>query len=78
MATAAQIISAKGAKSPEGASLVSTFDYLTLERCIQLGMLADAALECSSIVHCMDQSSLDESELPKNIEHFYEVCKILS
>ena len=50
MSTLSQVAAARGPKSEEGAASVETLEFLTEEVMLQMGMLADAAMETYSLV----------------------------
>ena len=50
MSTLSQVAAARGRTSEEGAASVETLEFLTEEVMLQMGMLADAAMETFSLV----------------------------
>ena len=73
LTTAAQVPLVRGATSPEGASMIQTISKCTAEMALQLGMLADMALECSQLVQQCDVDEPDEAELMDNVDDFKAV-----
>ena len=63
LTTACQVVSLRGPTSAEGAACAATMHSLTNERLLQLGMMADAALEIDYFVHTLDAAEFDEANL---------------
>ena len=68
LTTCCQVISLRGASTPEGSACLQTMMRVDDEMLLQLGMVADASLELDAFVRTCDKSDLDESELPQLID----------
>ena len=63
----------RGHTSPEGAACLQTLRFLTAERILQLGMLADSALELHRVVRALDSDSFVEAELPEELDLYKSI-----
>ncbi|CAE7358923.1 unnamed protein product [Symbiodinium sp. CCMP2592] len=63
----------RGCSSEEGAACLHTLQWLDTEKCMQLGMLGDAALEVQRLVEIADRDEEDIIEFPFYLEHFRQV-----
>ena len=73
MCTAAQVVHLRGATSEEGAANLVMLQRADAEMCLQLGMMADGALETRSIVEIADKDDVDEAEFPDELERYNAV-----
>ncbi len=64
LATAAQVLTARGPTSDEGRACLEMLQFTNEEVIVQLGMLADMAMQVHSLVRECDDREADESELP--------------
>ena len=65
------------ATSEEGHASLQTLQWLDTEKCLQLGMLGDVALEVQRLVEIADQNEEDIIEFPFHLEHFRQVLSKL-
>lgn len=65
LTVACQVLAIRGPTSEEGKAMVEMMDMIDDEVVLQLGMMAEAALELDGFVRFGDQSNLDEAELPE-------------
>ena len=67
----------RGSSSEEGAACLQTLQWLNTEKCLQLAMLGDAALEVQRLVEIADQNEEDIIEFPFHVQHFRQVISKL-
>lgn len=67
----------RGPRSTEGSACLDTLRFLSEERLLLLGMMADAALQLSQLVHTFDSESFEECELSKELDHYREIVRKL-
>ena len=73
MTTASQLIAHRGRQCPEGVACQETLDFVNEETCIQLGMLADAALQAQGLIRVCDDPEADEAELPGQFQRHVNI-----
>lgn len=67
----------RGAGSIEGTSCLATLRFLSAERLIQLGMMADAAIELHRLVETLDADDFEECDLCSTLERYQEIIRKL-
>ena len=77
MTTASQMIAHRGRQCPEGAACLDTLEFVNEETCIQLGMLADAAMQAQGLIRTCDDPEADEAELPAQFHRHVQIIRRL-
>ena len=67
----------RGPRSSEGAACLDTLRFLDSEKVLQLGMLADSALELHRVVKALDSDDFDEAELPQELDLYKSILQKL-
>lgn len=67
----------RGPRSPEGQACLETLRFLDPEKVLQLGMLADSALELHRVVRSFDADDFDEAELPQELDLYRSILERL-
>ena len=67
----------RGPRSPEGAACLETLRFLDNEKMLQLGMLADSALELHRVVKDLDSDNFDEAEFPAELDLYKQILNKL-
>ena len=68
LTVASQVVVIRGHSSEEGKAVIEMMEMLDDEVVLQLGMMAEAAVELDAFVRFGDESNLDEAELPEKQE----------
>ena len=77
LTVACQVLVVRGPTSDEGRAITEMMEMLDDEVVLQLGMMADAALEIDTFVRFGDTSDLDEAELPEKQDRLVTIIHSL-